>query len=89
MLVPFLCIGAIFYFLMIRPQQKKQKEHQALVSTLKTGDKVVACGGIHGMISNVKETTVILKVADNMKMEVDKASIGTVSKRSEGEAVVS
>ncbi len=83
--IPFICIGIIFYLLMIRPQQKKQKEHAALVSGLKTGDKVVACGGIHGLIANVKETTVILKVADNVKMEVDKASI-VVVKRSEAEA---
>lgn len=84
-LVPFICIGVIFYLLMIRPQQKKQKEHQALVSSLKTGDKVVACGGIHGIISNVKEATVMLKVADNVKLEIDKGSIAVVSRRSAGE----
>ena len=84
--IPFLCIGVIFYLLMIRPQQKKQKEHSALVSSLKTGDKVVACGGIHGMIANVKETTVMLKVADNIKLEVDKGSISIVAKRTDGDA---
>jgi len=85
-IIPFLCIGVIFYLLMIRPQQKKQKEHQSLVSSLKTGDKVVACGGIHGMIANVKDNTIILKVADNVKMEVDKASISLVAKRTEADA---
>jgi|SRR5579862_5499095 len=85
-LIPFVCIIVIFYFMVIRPQSKRQKEQQTLVSALKTGDKVVTAAGIHGMISNVKETTVILKVADNVKIEVDKASIGTVTKRSDAEA---
>lgn len=81
MLVPMICVGVIFYFLMIRPQQKKQKEHAALVQSAKTGDKVITASGIHGMISNVKETTVMLKVDDNVKIEVDKSSIATVLKR--------
>ncbi len=85
-LVPFVCIGLIFYLLMIRPQQRKAKEQASLISSLRTGDKVVACGGIHGIIANVKETTILLKVADNFKIEVDKASIGTVVKRTEAEA---
>lgn len=79
-LVPMVCLVVIFYFLIIRPQNQKQKQHQALVSALKTGDKVVTSGGIHGMISNVKETTVIVKIADNVKVEVDRASITSVSK---------
>ena len=69
---------------MIRPQQKKLKQHQTLVSSLKTGDKVVTTGGIHGLIANVKEATLILKIADNVKIEVDKASV--VAKRSESES---
>jgi preprotein translocase subunit YajC len=83
MLIPFLCIAVIFYFLIIRPQKKKQKEAQELVASLKTGDKVVTAGGIHGLISNVKETSVILKIADNVKIEVEKASVSTVSKSAE------
>lgn len=86
MLVPFIAIGVIFYFLILRPQQKKQKETQALVNSLKTGDKIVTNGGIHGLISNVKESTVIVKIADNVKIELDKAAVATVSKRSEPEA---
>lgn len=80
MLVPFLCIAVIFYFLIIRPQKKKQKEQSDLIASLKTGDKVVTIGGIHGLISNVKETSVILKIADNVKIEVEKASVSSVSK---------
>ena len=75
---PLIFIGVIFYFLLIRPQQKQRKEQQKLVSALKTGDKVVTSSGIYGMISNVKETTVLLKVADNVKIEIDKASVATV-----------
>jgi len=85
MLVPFVCIGVIFYFLAIRPQSQRQKQHDALVKTLKTGDKVITSGGIHGLVSNVKETTVIVKIADNVKIEVDKAAVSTVLKRTENE----
>ena len=84
---PLLFIGVIFYFLLIRPQQKQRKEQQKLISALKTGDKVVTTGGIYGMIANVKETTVMIKIADNVKIEIDKASVATVVSRS-GDAVV-
>ena len=83
MLIPFLCIGVIFYFLIIRPQNKRQKEQDALIKSIKTGDEVVTSGGIHGRIANVKETTVIVKIADNVKIEVDKSAVATVAKRSD------
>ena len=72
---PLLFIGVIFYFLLIRPQQKQRRQHQALVTSLKTGDKVVTSSGIHGMIANVKERTFLVKVADNVKLEIDKAAV--------------
>jgi preprotein translocase subunit YajC len=79
--IPFLCIGVIFYFLIIRPQSKRQKELQTLVSALKTGDKVVTSSGIHGIIANVKEgSTLSLKIADNVKIEIDKSAIASVEK---------
>lgn len=81
--LPFIFMGVIFYFLLIRPQQKRAKEHKALVESLKTGDKVITSGGIHGIVSNVKEKTFLLKVADNVKMEVDKVAIAAVETRSE------
>ena len=84
---PLIFIGVIFYFLLIRPQQKQRKEQQALISSLKTGDKVVTSAGIHGLISNVKETTVLLKIADNVKIEIDKASVASVTSRS-GEVTI-
>ncbi|HEY2626444.1 MAG TPA: preprotein translocase subunit YajC [Candidatus Udaeobacter sp.] len=76
--VPFIFIFIIMYFVMFRPQKKRQEQQQKLISALKTGDRVVTNGGIHGLISNVKETTVIVKVADNVKIEVEKSAITTV-----------
>jgi preprotein translocase subunit YajC len=87
-LLPFLFMGVLFYFLLIRPQQKKQKQHQQLLANLKTGDKVVTSGGIHGLIANVKETTFLLKVADNVKIEIDKGSISAIEKQSEPKTTV-
>ena len=68
------------YFIMIRPQARRQKEQQRLVSSLKTGDRVVTNAGIHGLISNVKDTTVIVKVADNVKIEMEKSAVTSVLK---------
>jgi preprotein translocase subunit YajC len=76
--VPFIFIFVIMYFVMFRPQKKRQEQQQKLISALKTGDRVVTNGGIHGLISNVKETTVIVKVADNVKIEMEKSAITTV-----------
>ena len=59
---------------------RRQKEQQRLVSALKTGDRVVTNAGIHGLISNVKDTTVIVKVADNVKIEMEKSAITNVLK---------
>ena len=80
-LMPLLFIGVIFYFLLIRPQQKRQKEHRALIAALKTGDQVVTAAGIHGIVANVKETTVVLKIAENVKIEVDRDAIARVAKK--------
>lgn len=75
----FGAIMVIMWVLMIRPQQKRQKELAARISGLKTGDKVVTVGGVHGTVSNVKDgPTLTLKVDDNCKLTVDKSSIATV-----------
>ncbi len=81
--VPFIFIFIIMYFVLFRPQKKRQQEQQRLISSLKTGDRVVTNGGIHGLISNVKETTVIVKVADNVKIEVEKSAVTNVLKTAE------
>ena len=66
---------AIFYFFMIRPQSKRQKEIKKFRDALKQGDKVITAGGIHGKIKNVKENTVTLEIADGMNITIEKTSI--------------
>ena len=78
--VPLIFIFVIMYFVMIRPQKKRQQQQQQLISSIKTGDRVVTNAGIHGLISNVKENTVLVKVADNVKIEMEKSSITNVLK---------
>ena len=78
--VPLIFVFVIMYFIMIRPQTKRQAEQKKLISSLKTGDRVVTNAGIHGLISNVKETTIIVKVADNVKIEMEKSAVATVLK---------
>lgn len=76
--LPIILIFVVMYYVMIRPQMKRQKEQTKLVSNLKTGDRVVTASGIHGLISNVKDRTVIVKVADNVKIEMEKSAVTNV-----------
>ena len=76
--IPLIAIIAIFYFLIIRPQNKKQKETQKMLSALKKGDKIVTIGGIHGTIQTVRESTVIIRVDENTKMEFSRSAISSV-----------
>jgi len=77
-----ICIFAVMYFLMIRPQQQKQKKLQETIDSLKTGDAVITTGGIHGVVSNVKDgSTLSLKIADNVRIDVEKSAIATVLKQ--------
>ena len=68
-------IVAIFYFFMIRPQQKKQKEIQKSRDALKTGDKVITAGGIYGKIRDIGDTYMLIEIADGVRIRVDKTSI--------------
>src|SRR5438093_11118556 len=79
--IPLIFIFIIMYFVMIRPQKKRQQQQQKLITSLKTGDRVVTSAGINGLISNVKENTVLVKVADNVKIEIDKSAITNVLKK--------
>jgi preprotein translocase subunit YajC len=63
------------YFLMIRPQQKRQKEHQKMLDSIKKGDKVITSSGMHGTVSDIDGTNYIIQVADNVKITFDKAAI--------------
>jgi preprotein translocase subunit YajC len=79
-LVPLIFIFVIFYFLLIRPQKTKEKEHQKMLSGLNKNDDIVTSSGIHGTIVNVKERTVILRVDENVKMEVEKSCVAYIKK---------
>ncbi len=73
--LPMILIIAVFYFFMIRPQMKKQKEVAAFRNSLAKGDKVVTTGGIYGKIVEMNDTTVLLQVDDNVKLRIDKNAI--------------
>jgi preprotein translocase subunit YajC len=81
---PFVMMGlmvVMFYFLLIRPQQLQRKEMAARIAALQSGDKVVTNSGIHGIIHNVKEQTVVIKVAEGTMLEFDKAAVANVQKK--------
>ncbi len=80
MIVYMIFAFVLIYLISIRPQQMKAKKLAAQISATKTGDKVITGSGIHGMISNVKESTFILKIADNVKIEIEKSSVATIVK---------
>ena len=80
-LMPVILIFIIFYFLLIRPQKKTQDEHKKMIQSLKKNDEVITSGGIHGTILNVKDNTVTLRVDDNVKIEVQKNSIGSIRRK--------
>ena len=79
--LPIILIFVVFYFLLIRPQKKAQEELKKMIASLKKNDEVVTTGGIHGTIANVKDTTLTLKVDDNVKIEVQKSSIASVRRK--------
>jgi len=74
-LIPLLAVVFIFYFLMIRPQMKKQKEVRKFRESLAKGDKVLTVGGIYGRIVETQDTTVILEIADGVRIKVDKSGL--------------
>jgi preprotein translocase subunit YajC len=76
-------IFALFYFMMIRPQMKKEKERKKMIAEIKTGDRVVFSGGILGSVANVKEQTFVIKIADNVKIEVARGAVARVIEKDE------
>lgn len=76
-ILPMLLIFAIMYFLIFRPQAKKQKQHQAMVNEIRKGDKIVTAGGIYGTVAGIKEKekTLIVKIDDNVKIEISRTSV--------------
>lgn len=82
MMLPVLMI-VVMYFIIFRPQQKRMKEHQKLIAAVKVGDHVVMESGVHGIITSVKDRTVMVKIADNVKVEFERSKIAAVTKKSD------
>lgn len=77
-IIMFGAIFLIFYFMIIRPQQKRAKEREKLLSNLEKNDKVVTSGGVHGIIAGLDEKTALLQISDNVKIKVERSAISTV-----------
>jgi preprotein translocase subunit YajC len=77
-LIPLILIFVVFYFLLIRPQQKRAKEHKNMIDNLKKGDKIVTSGGIYGIIESVGTNTVTVKIGENVKIKLGKAYVATL-----------
>jgi len=84
-LIMFALIIAIFYFMILRPQQKRQKERQKLLTSIKKGDKIVTAGGLYGTIAGLDEKTVLIQVADNVKMKFDRSAVASVVSEGSGD----
>ncbi len=82
-MVPMLLLFGIFYFMAIRPQHRREKERQAMIQNIKTGDRIVFAGGLLGTVVNVKEQTFVVKVADNVKMEIVRGAVSKVLSKGE------
>ncbi len=82
-LFPLIFIFVIFYFLLIRPQKTKEKEHRRMLDNIKKNDEIVTSTGIHGTVVNVKDKTLILRVDDNVKIEIEKNCVAYIKKSGE------
>ena len=77
-LIMFGAIFAIFYFMIIRPQQKRAKERDKMLGEVKKGDKIITNGGIHGTVAGLEEKTLLIDVGNNVKLKLDRSAIGSV-----------
>lgn len=83
MLMPMVLIFGIMYFMMIRPQQRKEKARREMINNVKTGDRIIFSGGVLGTVTNVKDTTLMVKLADNVKIEVLRGAVNRVLEKGE------
>ena len=74
-LLPFVLIFAVFYFLVILPGRRQQKKKEAMIASLKKGDRIITSGGIHGTVAGVEDQTILLKVAENAKIRISKSAV--------------
>ena len=79
-LIPLALILGIFYFILIKPQQKQQQEFKKMIERLQKNDQIVTMGGIHGTIVNVKEKTFVVRIDDNTRVEIDKSAVARIEK---------
>lgn len=84
--LPLIIIFAIFYFLLIRPQQKKAKQHKLILSSLKKGDRVVSSGGLHGVITGLTDELVTMEISPKVRVKVSRGSIAGVVGKAAGQA---
>ena len=77
-LLPFVLMFGVLYFLILRPQIKKQKSQQKMIDELKKGDEIVTSGGIHGVITNLKDDVISVKIAENVKVELTRSAVSRV-----------
>ncbi|MBF0390199.1 MAG: preprotein translocase subunit YajC [Desulfamplus sp.] len=82
--VPLILMFVIFYFLLIRPQQKRAKEHQNMINNLKKGDRIITSGGIHGTITSLGDTTLSLEIAENVKIKISRGNVAALNQKSTG-----
>ncbi|MDY0084104.1 MAG: preprotein translocase subunit YajC [Ignavibacteriaceae bacterium] len=79
-IIMFGAIFAIFYFMIIRPQQKRAKEREKLLSNIEKGDKIITSGGVHATIVGIEEKTVLIEIAPNVKVKIERSAVGSVVK---------
>lgn len=81
-LIPIILMFVIFYFLLIRPQQKKAKEHREMIGHLKKGDRIVTSGGLHGRVTAVSDTTLTVEIADKVRVKIARGNVSQVQSSS-------
>ena len=86
-IIMFALIIGIFYFMIIRPQSKRQKEREKLLTSIKKGDKVITAGGLHATVVGVEEKTLLIQLSDTLKVKIERNSISVVNKQGEVESV--
>lgn len=85
-LIMFALIIGIFYFMILRPQQRRQKERQSLLESIQKGDKVITVGGLHGTVIGLEEKTILVQAGDNIKLKFEKSAISSIIR--DGETIV-
>jgi preprotein translocase subunit YajC len=81
--VPLILMFAIFYFLLIRPQQKKSKQHKEMLASVRKGDKIVSAGGLHGVITGIADDVVTMEIAPKIRVKISRGSVAGILRRDE------